>query len=267
MRATVSSRSCFGWLYRASPFLAAKNIIILILVLTIWWCPCVESSHRLLEKGISFDQCVLLLAFALLHFVLQGQTCLLFWVSLACLLLHSNLLWWKGDLFFLLVLEGILGLHSVVVVLFAQSCPTPCYSMDCTLLVSSVCGILQARILEWIDIPFYRASSWPREWTGISCIADRFFTNWTTREAPVGFHRTDQLHLLWRQWLGHRLGSLQCWMVCLGNELRLSCCFWDWTQVLHFWLFCWLLELLHFCKGILPTVVDKNEIPKWLSGK
>ena len=39
---TVSSRSCFSWLYRASPSLAAKNIINLISVLTIWWCPCVE---------------------------------------------------------------------------------------------------------------------------------------------------------------------------------------------------------------------------------
>ena len=36
--ATVSSWSCFCWLYRASPSLAAKNIINLILVLTIWWC-------------------------------------------------------------------------------------------------------------------------------------------------------------------------------------------------------------------------------------
>ena len=42
--ATVSSWSCSCWLYRASPSLAAKNIINLILVLTIWWCPCVESS-------------------------------------------------------------------------------------------------------------------------------------------------------------------------------------------------------------------------------
>ena len=46
--ATVSSWSCFCWLYRASPSLAAKNIINLILVLTIWWCPCVESSLVLL---------------------------------------------------------------------------------------------------------------------------------------------------------------------------------------------------------------------------
>ena len=42
--ATVSSRSCFCWLYRASLSLAANNIINLSLVVTIWWCPCVESS-------------------------------------------------------------------------------------------------------------------------------------------------------------------------------------------------------------------------------
>ena len=50
--ATVSSWSCFCWLHRASPSLAAKNIINLILVLTIWWCPCVESSLMLLEEGV-----------------------------------------------------------------------------------------------------------------------------------------------------------------------------------------------------------------------
>ena len=44
--ATVNSRSCFCWLCRTSPSSAAKNIINLILVLTIWWCPCVEPSLR-----------------------------------------------------------------------------------------------------------------------------------------------------------------------------------------------------------------------------
>ena len=53
--ATVSSWSCFCWLYRASPFLAAKKIINLISVLTIWWCPCVESSLVLLEEGVYYD--------------------------------------------------------------------------------------------------------------------------------------------------------------------------------------------------------------------
>ena len=53
--ATVSSWSCFCWLYRASPSLPAKNIISLILVLAIWWCPCAESSLVLLEEGVFYD--------------------------------------------------------------------------------------------------------------------------------------------------------------------------------------------------------------------
>ena len=56
--ATVSSQPCFCWLYRASPSLAAKNIINLISMLAIWWCPCVESSLVLLEEGVCYDQCV-----------------------------------------------------------------------------------------------------------------------------------------------------------------------------------------------------------------
>ena len=72
------------------------------------------------------------------------------------LLFHSSLLWWKGHLFWVLVLEGLIGLH-----------------------------------------------------------------------------RTIQLHLLQHYWLGHRLGLLWYWMVCLGNEQRSFCHFWDCTQVLH----------------------------------
>ena len=96
--ATVSSQSCFCWQYRASPSSAAKNIINLILVLPIWWYPCVESSLVLLEEGVWHDQCILdktLLFFALLHFGLQSQTCLLLQVFLDFLLLHSSPLWWK----------------------------------------------------------------------------------------------------------------------------------------------------------------------------
>ena len=48
--------------------------------------------------------------------------------------------------------------------------------MDCSLPVSSIHGILQARILEWIVIPFSRGSSWPRDWTWISCTAGRLWS-------------------------------------------------------------------------------------------
>ena len=51
-----SALSYFCWLYRASTSLATKNIINLISVLTIWWCPCVESSLVLLEEGVCCDQ-------------------------------------------------------------------------------------------------------------------------------------------------------------------------------------------------------------------
>ena len=78
-----------------------------------------------------------LLASALLHFVFQGQICLLPQVFLDFLLLHSSSLFWKGHLFWVLVLKGL-----------------------------------------------------------------------------VGFHRTVQLQLLHRYWLGHRLGLLWYWMVC-----------------------------------------------------
>ena len=66
----------------------------------------------------------------------------------------------------------------------AQSCPTVCNPMDHSLPSSSVYGILQARIREWVAVPFSRGSSQPRDWSQISCIANGFFTLWDTREAP-----------------------------------------------------------------------------------
>ena len=66
----------------------------------------------------------------------------------------------------------------------AQSCLTLCDPVDCSLQGSSVHGILQARILEWVAISFSRGSSWPRDRTRVSCIAGRCFTLWATREAP-----------------------------------------------------------------------------------
>ena len=63
-----------------------------------------------------------------------------------------------------------------VKVFFAQLCPTLCDPMDYSLPGSSVHGILKARILEWVAIPFSRGSSRPKARTQISCLAGRFFT-------------------------------------------------------------------------------------------
>ena len=62
--------------------------------------------------------------------------------------------------------------------LCANNSPTLCNPMDYT-----VCGILQARILEWVTFPFSRGPSQPRGRTQVSHIAGGFFTSWATREA------------------------------------------------------------------------------------
>ena len=49
---------------------------------------------------------------------------------------------------------------------------------------SSVYGILQARILEWVAVSFSKGCSQPRDQSQVSCTAGRFFTVWATREAP-----------------------------------------------------------------------------------
>ena len=59
----------------------------------------------------------------------------------------------------------------------AQSCSTLCDPMDCSLPGSSVHGIFQAIVLEWIAISFSRGSSRPRDPTQVSRIAGAFFTS------------------------------------------------------------------------------------------
>ena len=68
--------------------------------------------------------------------------------------------------------------------LVAKSCPIPCDPMDCSLPGSSVHGISQARILEWVAMPSSKWSSWPRDQTRVSCTAGRFLTIWATSETP-----------------------------------------------------------------------------------
>ena len=69
-------------------------------------------------------------------------------------------------------LLAVVSRFPKVKVLVAQSCPTLCDPMDCSLPGSSV----QARILEWVAIPFSRRSSQLRNQTQVSCIAGRFLT-------------------------------------------------------------------------------------------
>ena len=77
---------------------------------------------------------------------------------------------------------------------------------------SSVHGILQARILGWVAIPFSRGSSQPRDWTWISCIAGRLFTVWAIREAPMA---------IWYFWAYEMVISEKCLNPVLVSASRL----------------------------------------------
>ena len=68
--------------------------------------------------------------------------------------------------------------YESVKVLVAQLCSTLCDPMDCSPPGSSVHGISQARILEWVAISFSRGSSKPRDWTQVFHIVGRRFTVW-----------------------------------------------------------------------------------------
>ena len=86
----------------------------------------------------------------------------------------------------------------------AQSCPTLCHSMDCTLSGFSVHGIFQARILEWVAISFSRGSSRPRDQTCVSCVSC------TGRQIP--YHSGPPGNqILWR-WYGVRNLKTNCYL-------------------------------------------------------
>ena len=71
----------------------------------------------------------------------------------------------------------------------AQSCPAVCNPMDCRPPCSSVHGISQARILEWVAISFSRGSSQPRDQTHISCLSCRWILyHYATWEAQRGYY-------------------------------------------------------------------------------
>ena len=83
-----------------------------------------------------------------------------------------------------------------VCLLVTQSCPTLCDPMDYSPPGSSVHGLLQARILEWVANSFSRASSQPMDQTQVSCIAGIFHTMGATREALHSTRSRAQLSVM-----------------------------------------------------------------------
>ena len=182
--ATVSSWSCFCWLYRASPSLAAKNIINLILVLIIWWCPCIESSLVLLEEGVCYDQCVLL-----------GNSISLcpasFHIPRPSLPVTPGVSWLPTFAFQSPIMKRTsLNDALQVLCLVTQPCPTLCSPMDRR---ATVHGILQARILEWVAVSF--SNAWKQKVkVNLLSRVRLLVTPWTaTYQAPpsMGFSRRE----------------------------------------------------------------------------
>ena len=88
--------------------------------------------------------------------------------------------------------------------LVTQSCPVLCNPMDCSPPGSSVHGVLQARTLDCVAIPFSKGSSLPRSQTQVACTASRFFTNWAIREA-LGVLEEIPSVSSWPQTYGNRI--------------------------------------------------------------
>ena len=102
----------------------------------------------------------------------------------SCALICMDVLGGSGSGTYVCVqsLEGFYYVHAFMCAKSLHLCVTLCNSLDCSPPGSSVHGILQARILEWVPTPSSRGSSQPRDWTQVSRIAGGFFTTSTTWE-------------------------------------------------------------------------------------
>ena len=80
---------------------------------------------------------------------------------------------WQQDIYKLLLVSISRGQQTFLKESESEvtPCPTLCDPMDCSLPGSSLHGIFQARILEWVAIPSSRGSSWPRCWSWVSYIS------------------------------------------------------------------------------------------------
>ena len=92
----------------------------------------------------------------------------------------------------------------------AQSCPTLCDPMDCSLPGSSVHGIFQARVLEWVAMSFFRGSSQLRDQTQVSRIVGRCCTVWATREVCNGMGSHSLLQGIFLTLVSNLISCVSC---------------------------------------------------------
>ena len=141
--------------------------------------------------------------------------------------------------------------------LVAWLCPTLCEPMDCSQPGSSVHGILQARILEWVAIPLSRGSSWPRDQIQVFCFADRFFTS----ESHSNFMLYLKANFSPGNWMGNDLFNVQAFKPAEHVEVLI---FWDADALSCLPVSKWILLVLrsvvlvlwrHFVQSLLQAQI------------
>ena len=143
-----------------------------------FWLPCKQRQpgihlHRRIRKATeSVWKCPLM-----------GENCLKSKQHLVFFLLHylPVVTYWGNlmTVFIYIKCNHMFGLPWCMHGKSLQLCLGLCDPMNCSPLGSSVYGIFQGKILEWVPMPFSRGSSWHRDWTRVSrgsCITSRFFT-------------------------------------------------------------------------------------------
>ena len=108
---------------------------------------------------------------------------------LSCLLVSDSASSWTAALqvpWSMGILQGkntVVGCHFLLQEIFPTQGLNPGLP-HCNQILYQLSHKGSPRILEWGAYPFSSRSSWPRDQTGVSCTAGRFFTNWAIREAP-----------------------------------------------------------------------------------
>ena len=92
--------------------------------------------------------------------------------------------------------------------------------MDCSLADSSVHWILQARILEWVAIPFFRGSSWPTDWTQGLNLQAVFFTIWVIREGPLSVPKLS-VHLVYQNYFLLTIKTVEPLVQCPSSVTKI----------------------------------------------
>ena len=144
----------------------------------VWSFKYVSNEHSCLKTGLYDDLLLLSGLFHFFHFIFSApisfSSCFPMSPSLSFFFMFSQaLIKCSRNAFVYIYIVNLLSRVWL------------CDPMDCSLPSSSVHGIFQARVLQWVAISFSRGSSWPRYQTQVSYIAGRHFTIWATREFPI----------------------------------------------------------------------------------